>query len=313
MIYLDDASSATSICINRWYHVAFVYDYLTSTQALYLNGILEHSRASNPYQGTLGDIVIGAINNGPGNMVYFTGYIDEVALMTRSKSADEILMDATLVCYYTFDFSLYKDVGPLNLPASGKGSLSNNPLGRINSALVFNAFGSYFLVGRLTRLGTSGQAYSIALWIKPSSVNSGTIVHVSKCNTNCTSNWCLAFIGFTSTGRIAIQSWSSVYNNSLVALTGPFISINVWTHIVQTYSVTNGMRLYVNGILSNQSRIFIYRASGAPNYLYLGSFPVAVCVSSNTISMGQYQGSIDEFRLYARELTGTETDTLANP
>ena len=259
----------------------------------------------------IGDILIGAITNGIKH--YFTGYIDQVSLMTRTKSAAEILMDATLVCYYSFDTNLYVDSGPLSLNALGAGLSVANNTGRINSAISFDLNSSYFVVGGLTRLGTFDQPYSISLWIKPTSVNSGTIVHVSKCDYSCSSNWCLAFIGFTSNGEIAIQSWSGFYNNNLVALTGPSVSINVWTHIVQTYSSSNGMRLFINGSLFNQSNTFRYSASGSPNYIYLGSFPLPACVSSNVISMGQYFGLLDEFYLFARDLTPDEVYQLANP
>jgi hypothetical protein len=274
-----------------------------------LNGLLENTEISNPYQGTTGYIFIGAINNILRS--YFTGYIDQVSLMTRTKTAAEILIDATLVCFYSFDSSLYYDSGPLSLSASGL-SISSST-GRVNTAISFTAASSYFVVGGLTKLGTIGQVYSISIWIKPTSVSGGTIIHVSKCSSSCGSNWCLAFIGFTSSGEIAIQSWTGVYNSSLVALTGPVLSINVWTHIVQTYSSSNGMRLFLNGTLFSQSATFVYSASDMPDFIYLGSYPLPVCVGTNVISMGQYYGLLDEFRLFARDLTPAEVYELANP
>ena len=308
---LDDTVGLTSIWINQWYHVAFVYDYALSVQFIYLNGILENARRSNAYQGTIGDIFIGAAASP--TLTYSTGYLDQVSLMTRAKTADEILMDATLVCYFSFDSSLYTDIGPLGLNANGSGVSFASGAGRINSALSLSVASSYFVVGGLTRLGTVGQAYSIAIWIKPTSVTGGTIAHVSRCNAACSHNWCLAFIGFTSTGQIAVQSWGSTYNQNLVALTGPLVSTNVWTHVVQTYSPTEGMRLYVNGTLFDQSIVFTYRASTTPNYLFLGSFPVPICVGTNAISIGQYYGLLDEFQLYTREISAEDVYVLANP
>ena len=57
--YNDDLMSSSTIQSNRWYHVAFVYDYPTSKQKIYINGILDASRTSSPYQGIAGAIVIG--------------------------------------------------------------------------------------------------------------------------------------------------------------------------------------------------------------------------------------------------------------
>ena len=300
----------TTISINRWYHVAFVYDYPTSTQSIYLDGILEQTRQSNPYQGTTGEIILGAITNGVKR--YLTGYIDEVSLMTRTKNADEILMDATLVFYYDFDTVIYTDSGPLSLNAEGAGVSQGVNIGRINSALYLNSSPSYFLTSGLTRLGTIGYAYSFSLWIKPSSINGGTIIHVSKCSVSCANNWCLPFLGLTSNGTIVVQSWSGALSK-LVDVTGPTVSTDVWTHIVQTYSSNNGMRLFINGNLYNQSRVFIYSASAAPNSLFVGYFPLPVCVANSSIALGQYYGLIDEFYLFARDLTPIEVFQLANP
>ncbi len=55
----------------------------------------------------------------------------------------------------------------------------------------------------LIRLSTIDQSYSISVWIQPISVNSDTIIRESKCNYNDSSYWCLVFIGFTSSGKIA--------------------------------------------------------------------------------------------------------------
>ena len=48
---------STTIQSNVWYHVAFVYDYPTSSA----------------YQGTSGDIVIGKTEQVPGTPNYFSG------------------------------------------------------------------------------------------------------------------------------------------------------------------------------------------------------------------------------------------------
>jgi hypothetical protein len=71
--FSDDLSGSTNIQINTWYHVAFVYDYSSSTQKIYLNGILDSSRSSSPYQGTSGSIAIGKTEQIPGTPNYFFG------------------------------------------------------------------------------------------------------------------------------------------------------------------------------------------------------------------------------------------------
>ena len=113
--YGDDCwSTPLYVPINQWHHFGFVYDYNLYTQYIYLNGvpICTHS-SSGPFLGSSGAITIGAINNTGTTPYYFwTGYIDQVTYVSRAKSADEMLTDATLVVYYSFDNGSFADLGP---------------------------------------------------------------------------------------------------------------------------------------------------------------------------------------------------------
>jgi len=113
--YFDDCTGSTIININQWYHFAFVYDYTTHTQYIYVNGNLDciHN-SSGPFLGNSGAITIGAVNNlgGAAPIWYWTGYIDQVSYISRAKTAVETLTDATLVAYYSFDNGSFYDSGP---------------------------------------------------------------------------------------------------------------------------------------------------------------------------------------------------------
>jgi hypothetical protein len=70
----DDLAGTTTIQNNIWYHAAFVYDYSTSQQKIYLNGVLDAIRTSSgPYLGTSGAIVIGKTEQVSGGPNYFNG------------------------------------------------------------------------------------------------------------------------------------------------------------------------------------------------------------------------------------------------
>ncbi|CAF4132889.1 unnamed protein product, partial [Adineta steineri] len=47
--FYDDISGATTFQVNRWQHVAFTYDYATTTQVVYINGVLAIVKAKNYY------------------------------------------------------------------------------------------------------------------------------------------------------------------------------------------------------------------------------------------------------------------------
>ncbi|CAF3920161.1 unnamed protein product, partial [Adineta steineri] len=58
--YADGVTGTTSLTTNTWYHTAFVYDYPSKTQIIYLNGYQDGSHSSaGPYLGTSGSINIG--------------------------------------------------------------------------------------------------------------------------------------------------------------------------------------------------------------------------------------------------------------
>ena len=112
----DDCPGHTIVKTNQWHHFAFVYDYPNSTQFVYLNGVLECKRTPRgPFLGNAGSLIIGAIvvsnvSLSPHN--YWTGYIDQVSYVSRAKTEKEILRDATLVAYFSFDNGLFHDSGP---------------------------------------------------------------------------------------------------------------------------------------------------------------------------------------------------------
>ncbi|CAF4914372.1 unnamed protein product [Rotaria sp. Silwood1] len=308
--YGNDCWGSTIVLTNCWYHFAFVYDYAALTQYIYLNGILEctHS-SSSPFQATSGAITIGAINNtGTTPASFWTGYNDQMAYVSRAKTATEVLMDATLVAYYSFDDGLYCDSGPNKINGTGVGLSSTT--GRINQSILFNVSGAYFQAGGFTLLGVVGQAYSISLWVNKalSTSGGGTLLHVSA-NSNGTS-WCIPMLGLTSSNEIVAQSW----NSFMMTVQGPVLQLGVWTHIVTSYSINNSVRLWINGTLIGSSTTFTYAASSSPDWITVGTtFPAAMSCASGSISTGQFYGMIDELRVYSRELTSSDVYALANP
>jgi len=131
-----------------------------------------------------------------------------------------------------------------------------------------------------------------------------------------TSGWCLPFIGFASTTHLAIQVWGGSTANYVL---GPIPPLNSWTHVVQTFSTTSGLSLYIDGVLYAQdSTITTYAASGVADYLTLAStleaipYPVSGCSTTGVLGgLGYYNGVLDELRVYSRELSALEVCALA--
>ncbi len=298
-------SGSTAISASTWYHVAFVYNYATEQQILYLNGV-QDSIASNaaPYQGINASIQIGAADISL-QTYYFNGYIDNVKLTTTAKSSTEILFDASVTAYYPFDLSsLNNDTGP-----NGLNGASTNAIlveGRVNEAIHFSGSLSYFQAYGFYQLffSVNNKPCSVSFWMNPSAVSSSTIVQITQLQS---SGSCNNFIGITSanglTGQLLVEGayYPTIY--------GPFLTRNVWTHVSVTYSTTNGMTLYINGIVYGSTGADSFGYPGNITWLQIGyTFPC-----SGYLSNVGYQGSIDEFYVHSRELTQADVTALANP
>lgn len=243
---------------------------------------------------------------------YFHGYIDQLEILFgRAKTAAEILDDATLVGRYSMDCLSYSswDSGPNQIHGITVG-LSSGDGGRVGQSYLFNTSLSYFQVSDLILLGQSYSPYSFAMWLRPiiSVTNGGTILHVSQ-QTDGT-GWCVQCLGLDASGQIIANGYSST---GVVSITGPVLVVGYWIHIVETYSQTNGLRLYVNGVLYGQSSSYSYASSGTSMTVTLGQ-PLngGYCARGGILS-GLYEGQIDEFSIYSRELSQADITTLANP
>ena len=234
-----------------------------------------------------------------------------MSVSTRVKSACEILELATLVARFTFDNeSFLYDSGPNSLPAISQ-SISSTLFGRFSPGITFNGSdSSYFQVGGFTALGISNKSFSISLWLRPTTLL-GVVLHVSE-NTSGLSNWCMPFLGFANN-----SSFTAQINNGIgqIAVQDPTFSIatSVWSHVVQTWSSINGLRLYINNVLvaSRLASATTYTASGNPMFLTLGNALSGrgYCNMSQVNAL-PYSGDIDEFRVYSRELSASDVCTL---
>ncbi|CAF0780857.1 unnamed protein product [Adineta steineri] len=307
-----DCFGSTPLILNTWMHVAFVFDATTFTQKIYLNGILDNTCSPSlnltitPTNVTIGYIPLLDSST----EAHFQGYMDQVTVSNRAKSSCEILDIATLVAYFTFDNGLFLiDSGPNSLSATTQ-SISSISSGRHNQAITFNGLNSsFFQISGFNALGTSNKPFSFSLWIRPILLR-GVLLHLSIYNNG--AGWCMPFLSFTSNGSLVAQ----IYNGSAVvsAIDPTFsISTSVWSHIVQTWSSTNGLRLYINNNLVKSNPVSTYTASGGSNFVTLAN----MLSNASTCLLGPgdsipYQGDIDDFRAYSRELSSSDVCTLCS-
>ncbi|CAF1140279.1 unnamed protein product [Didymodactylos carnosus] len=286
----NDLSGLTTLYANNWYYVAFVYNYQTFQQIIYLDGVQDAIRSSvtTPYLGTNGSMYFGSLPNLIST--YYYGVMDNAQLTTRAKSSTEILTDATLVFYYSFDQpNPYYDNGQNRLNATVTYLLSSTS-GHVGQAIRFTSTSSYLQVCCFTGVGwPSSKSLTFAMWLYPSSISGGTLVYSTQG---------YQMLGLTNSGQIAAQIQEGSPVNTWQYIYGVFLVVNTWVHVACTFSVTNGFILYVNGV--SQGAI-----TGISTYYFNYNL--------QTIQIGgSYQGSVDEWYAYRRELSVAEILALAS-
>jgi hypothetical protein len=195
------------------------------------------------------------------------------------------------------------DAGPNNLLSTSQ-NVNFISSGQSSGAISFNGNTSYFQIYDLTELGTSNKFFSISLWIRPYAL-AGTIVFVTEGPTG--TNWCIPFLGFASNGSLVAQTWIG----NLRSIFGPVLSTSVWHHVVQTWSSTNGLQLYVDNVLvAANTTLVTYSASATSDTIKLANRPNNGCQEGPVGPQLAFYGDIDEFRVYSRELAADDVCAL---
>ena len=306
---LNDLSGSTTLGTNTWYHVTFVYNYQTQQQILYVNGVQDAIKSNAaPYQGRNGSIQIGATQVF-GATNFFSGFIDNLWVTTRAKSADEVLRDASVIVYFPFDLlNATADNGPNRLTTNSSNTVS--VIGRVNQAMRFSGTSTFVQVYGLFQVPTgmtTNRPFSISLWINPSSIVGSTFIQLISFSPPPCANLMGISSGGASTGQIYVLS---AYNGPS-AITGPFATANVWSHISLTYGPVNGYTLYYNGNYFGATGNVVYTTGGILTTLFVGYY--TSCTYASGVVNAAFQGSIDEVYVHNRELTQADVTALANP
>lgn len=213
--------------------------------------------------------------------------MDQFIISDGIRSNCEIMNVATLASRFSFDnlTNPLDDLGANNVLVNASGyQLVDGVKG--DKAIFLNSSSSnFFRASGFRFLSFNYSSLSIALWLQPT-LRQGIIVDSS-----------LGYspLAFTSNGSLIAQigSYSIVFVR-------PIELAPVWTHIVMTWSFTNGLELYVNTQpVGNVAAPITTSGTGATaNMFMLGS--------------GSFVGAIDDWCIYSRELSTVDVCNIFN-
>ena len=205
----------------------------------------------------------------------------------------QILGDTSCIAYYKMSDATDESGSYDGTPTS----VNFNVAGKFGNAGVFNGSSGY--VSLPTSVITQDN-FTISLWINPDTnyTASNFVPYVfahqaSSGNRGVT----FGYNGYSPAGWIFnCQNGAA---SSGVSISAP--PINTWTHIAATYSTSNGLNVYVNGI-----------SQGTDTYAALDLSNHSGCnLGTRGYSVGDYfDGKIDQVRIFNKALTSTEVTTL---
>jgi len=121
-------------------------------------------------------------------------------------------------------------------------------------------------------------------------------------------SWCVVYLILTINDPII----GCIFNTVGVYTWRPILPLSsTWSHVVETWSSTNGIRIYINGALtSTNPTATTCLGSSASNYLTIGNSLASAggCIPTviDTHPLTSFTGDIHDFRVYSRELNETE-------
>lgn len=327
--YAEMFGPSGGLVADTWYHLTGVIDAVNIS--LYINGV----SAATPVARPAGSPPV-AVSTFIGTMMAgsntWDGTIDEVRIYNRALSADEISrlyrlttptgVDTSLKGYWsldgnatnwtssttgtTIDLSSYNNTGTL----TNMNRATSSVIGKLGQSMNFIGsggqkinFGSPSPLDDLEAQGGGGM--TLSTWINPRTSGAGEGTIINKGNAANTSNgaWSLKF--HNSSGRFGFEKSYATTVLSRVSLNGA-ISYNRWQHVLVTWdgsATATNIHIYVDGTeVSYQSA-----QDGVGSKVSDAANSISI---NDGVSSREFDGKIDETRLYNRILSAAEITDL---
>ena len=334
--------SDTTINTGAWFHVVGVMSGTgTSNMKIYINGVQETGSAATVGSPTeLSDTLARYVRIGSRvtTHAYFSGSVDDVRIYNRALSATEVTAlynsgsakltapsNTGLVGYWSFedgrgskatDFSGSGNAGTLTNFALSTSTSNWNTGNACKRGTCLNFDGTNDYVGTGDVLDGvfvgANKKFSISAWVKQDA-STTTKVIVSKLGDGASGGNERQFYFGPSNSKVLFIYYGDLNGNSyrgFQADTTPITPGN-WYHAVATYDGTlaynSRVTITINGIAQSLS---IPYSEGSPDAIQNGAAQLAIGAAVNLQTAYQWNGSLDDVRIYNRALSATEVASL---
>lgn len=327
-----DDQNNTDLPLRTWTHIAVTTD--GTNARYYINGRLDTTNAYTfTPQSSPCSWGIGYMNGGNGR--FFDGKIDDVRIYKRTLSAEEIsalarlnqtagakaqtgVVPDGLVGYWSFggEYMNWNNNRALDAsPSRNDGTITNMSTstsavqGILGQALKFDGVDDYVNVGDPANGSLDFDVtnpFSISAWVNRS--QKGSTVGIVYKRTSVSSGYDLSINGPNDNLILNIGDNFSINFRMSNEAASAVPNIDQWYHVVTTYDgsgSSSGINMYVDGVKQSQTNSFDNLGGGST----LSADPFTIGARESGTSR-QFNGRIDEVRVYNRVLSDSEVHQL---
>lgn len=285
-----------------WHHV--VGQYTGTALQVYVDGVFNRQQSfSGPIAYGLGtSFYLGQHNNSAD--YNFNGAIDQVRVYGRALTAGEVsALTAESPAFSFSHWTLDEGSGTTAADSSGRGNhgtLVNGPVwttaGVFDDALSFDGIDDHVTVASPSPSMQPTNAFAISAWMKYTATDSSGSSEVATMANS-------YGLRVRSTGEVSAYFASAPGAWNFATTAGAGLNDGTWHHVVGQYT-GSALQVYVDGVFNHQESFSGPIAYGLGTSFYLGQH--------NNSTNYNFNGTLDEIRVYGRALSANEIATLAD-
>jgi hypothetical protein len=284
--------------VDRWQHVAAVFDPAEEKARLYKNGSLIKTASSLGYDAATSPVAVGH-NPGPAGERFFDGVVDDVRVFRQALPGHRIrhLYRRAPRFHMRFD----EAVGATQFADSSgnehdgtcsDGCPSAGLQGRIGLAVAFDGGDDVIIIPH--DAGVDLEALTVGAWIMPLSLEADTQALIRKGSTSNGDNYEIYLEG----GRIHYRvGFGDCQAGPRHGQSKGSVIPNAWNHVMMTFQ-GDQLTLYLNGSLDSR-----WAPAGSKSGVCQNDEPLRIGAGPVTRA---FAGRIDEVTLYDHALTARE-------